>query len=107
MTTKYVVQRYRVRSEDGQKFVLLRSECRDNLAAQARLAALATEDPTALYEVVTESDDVPAYVPPTEPQINPLKPKRTRLRELRARGWPSLTAAEQAEVQQLTFEVGS
>lgn len=65
---KYVVQRYRVRPEDGAKFVLLRSETDDPLKAQTRMAALAAADPRSEHEIVSEPDaEIPPYVPPSAP----------------------------------------
>lgn len=65
---RYVAQRYRVRPEDGSKFILLRAEHDDPQKAEGRRVALAAEDPASEHEVVIEPDAaVPPYVAPPVP----------------------------------------
>lgn len=44
---------------------------------------------------------------PAPAVLDALAPKRTRLSELRAKGWAAMTPQERAEAQQLVFEVVS
>lgn len=64
-----MTQRYKVRAEDGAKFVMTRREWPTEPEAQACAARMAaTESEGALYEVVNEDPDgVPQYVPPPPP----------------------------------------
>lgn len=55
--------------------------------------------------VVVNANGTFTALPVPVPTPNPLAPKRTRLFELRAKGWPNLTAAERTEAQQLLFEL--
>lgn len=72
---RYVTQRYKIRAEDGRKFVLTRWEWDTPEEAQACADEhAATETGGALYEVIEEErDGVPAYVEPlpAEPVADP------------------------------------
>lgn len=71
---RYVTQRYKVRAEDGEKFVLTRWEWGTLEQAQACADGHAARETSgALYEVVDEDDEaLPTYVAPIEASPDPL-----------------------------------